>query len=208
MGGSASGGSASGGSASGSGGLDPETTSDGGDGPVGGGGGPPDVADGLFAFNIPTRENDEQCGFCHGSQGEGTELGPEIQHPVEDFATWVVRNGREHPDYELEMPEFSEADVSQELLQEIFDFLSAFPQPTTGQALFLDYCANCHGADALGGAPDRPIIDAPEDEFLELVRNGHSPGEFGDRREFMPEFSQDQVSDAELTLIIEYVGSL
>jgi len=119
------------------------------------------------------------CMPCHGSDGTGVAgKGPDIQHPVVDYSTWVIRNGRMHPDYPEAMPKFTTDLLSDANLQSIFTFLAAFPKPTTGAGLFHDYCANCHGADALGGVTMRPIATEPMTMFTTMVRSGHSPGMF------------------------------
>ena len=52
-------------------------------------------------------------------------MGPEIQHPVVDFSTWVVRNGRTHPGYKLPMMKYTPEMLSDAQLQGIFAFLAA-----------------------------------------------------------------------------------
>jgi mono/diheme cytochrome c family protein len=82
------------------------------------------------------------------------------------------------------------------------------PKPTTGAALFKDFCANCHGADGKGGVTMRNITSAPANTaamYLSNVRGGHHPGEFGNRREFMPKWTAAQLTDAEVRLIFNFV---
>jgi mono/diheme cytochrome c family protein len=102
---------------------------------------------------------------------------------------------------------FDQTTLSDEMLEGILDFLSSPAQPTTGEGLFADYCAACHGADANGGLTMRPIQEETH-ELEELVRNGHDLGNFAVRREFMPSWSTDELSDAELQLITTYIESL
>ena len=134
--------------------------------------------------------------------------GPDIQHPVVDFSTWVIRNGRVHPDFPDAMPQFTTALLSDADLQSILTFLAACPKPTTGMGLFVDFCANCHGADAAGGVTMRPIATEPMTAFTTNVRNGHSAGMFSNRREFMPKWTATQITDAEIRLIYTYVSGL
>lgn len=147
------------------------------------------------------------CLTCHGELGVGTDKAREIQHPVRDYATWVVRNGRAGDGFPMPMPAHTVEMLSDEELTAIFDYLDTPPQPTTGQALFHDYCANCHGADANGG-PVMHGITMDAAEIPENVRGGHHPGEFGNRTEFMPAFTTERISDAEVLLIQAYVESL
>jgi mono/diheme cytochrome c family protein len=149
------------------------------------------------------------CTPCHGNDGTGVSgKGVDIQHPVVDYSTWVIRNGRVHPDFPEPMPQFTTATLSDAQLQTIFTFLAAFPKPTTGAALFRDFCANCHGANAAGGVTMRPIATEPMTAFMTNVRNGHSAGMFSNRREFMPKWTATQITDAEIRLIFTYVDSL
>ncbi|HEX2878491.1 MAG TPA: cytochrome c, partial [Polyangiaceae bacterium] len=97
------------------------------------------------------------CAPCHGSEGQGSPLGPELQHPVADFATWVVRSGRATTSYPAAMASFAPAAVSDAQLDEIWAWLDGLPKPTDGQELYEDYCANCHGSDALGGRVGKNI---------------------------------------------------
>ena len=150
------------------------------------------------------------CAPCHGAEGEGGPLAYELQHPNRAHATWVVRNGR--PGLEFpgsQMAAYSPEVVSDEQLEEIFDYLDSFPQPTTGEALYLDYCGNCHGADPrTGGAVDKDPLDDGPDEILEQVREGDGGTDYGNRGEYMPAFSADRLSDAEVQAIIDWLVSL
>ncbi len=149
------------------------------------------------------------CGVCHGSGAQGVaSLGPELRHPVADSFTWVVRNGRTgHPDYPGAMAPYDETLMPDTDLQEIITWLGSAPKPTTGQGLFADYCAFCHAEDGSGGASGRELR-THTGEFLSNVRNGSHPGDFGNRTEYMPSWTADQLSDAEVQLIADYIASL
>jgi mono/diheme cytochrome c family protein len=149
------------------------------------------------------------CAVCHGATGQGVDgLGPDIAHPVRDYSTWVVRNGREATTlYPGGMMVFDETAIPEDLLEGIWDFLAEQPQPTTGEGLYNDYCAACHGADATGGQTTRPIQNETG-EFQADVRGGHHPGEFEVRRDFMPSWTADELTDEEIQLMVEYVQSL
>lgn len=144
------------------------------------------------------------CSTCHGPTGDGVNaLGPDIKHPVEDYSEWVIRNGRTG----TTMVAFDSEALSDDELAEILEFLGSQEQPTTGEGLYVDYCAACHGDDGLGGPTMRPIVNEVQ-EAEELVRNGHGGSNFSDRREYMPQWSDAALSDAELDLIITYIESL
>jgi mono/diheme cytochrome c family protein len=166
--------------------------------PAGAGGAMLSPGEALYVLN---------CGVCHGVQGVGGMFAPEIQHPVRDYSTWVVRNGRAVTPFPKPMEKVASDKLTDADLALIWDYLDTPPQPTTGQALYLDYCGNCHGADGKGGPTMRPITE----ELGELkmqVRSGTHPGEFDMRREYMPAVSSSRISDSELQLIYDYVESL
>ncbi len=148
------------------------------------------------------------CVECHGESGEGVEgLGPEIQHPVRDFGDYLVRNGSERPQYQDPMPAIGAEAVSDEVLAEIWDFLDSQPRPTDGAGLYADFCRNCHGDDG-NAVPNHGItgMRANADEYIRNVRGGHHAGEFGNRNGYMPAWTADALSDAEITMIAEYVA--
>jgi mono/diheme cytochrome c family protein len=202
MGGGAAG---AGGSSSGQGGAGGSSARDGASSDTtADGGGAPDTVSVPWA-SVPQYA---PCVLCHGPDGSGTAKGPDIQHPVVDFGTWMVRNGRLHPSYMDPMPMYTAAAMSDVQLQAIFAYLAAPPKATTGQALYKDFCANCHGADARGGATMRNITTQTAAVFIMHVRSGHHPGEFSNRREFMPKWTATELTDAEIRLISTYVDTL
>lgn len=149
------------------------------------------------------------CATCHGSTGEGSDKGYELRHPVRGYSTFVVRNGR--PGVEFPMSEMSAYDtslLSVSQLEEIWDFLSDMPQPTTGEGLFLDYCANCHGADALGGVVDQDLDEEIFIDILEQVREGDGDNDYGARLMYMPSWTDAELSDAQVGLISDHLSTL
>lgn len=171
--------------------------------------GPTDTSTGSMSGESPEVFFEANCVACHGPMGKGVDgVGPDIAHPVRDYSTWVIRNGREAGAmYPTGMLSFGEAALSDEMLEGVLDLLASQPQPTTGEALFADYCAACHGADANGGPSMRSIRN--ETAAIErLVRAGHELGSFEARREFMPRWSTAELSDDELQSISVYIESL
>lgn len=148
---------------------------------------------------------DANCKLCHGEQGVGSVLAPETQHPVRDYAVWVTRNGRATTTFPKPMEKYGADKLSDAQLTLIWDYLDLPPQPTTGQALFNDYCANCHGADGKGGPTTRPLAGEGK-EVLKLVREGHNIGQYDKRHDSMPKFTTQRISDPELNLILEHVN--
>jgi len=150
---------------------------------------------------------DANCKACHGEQGVGGSLAPDIMHPVRDYSTWVIRNGRAQTTFPAPMTKWSTDQLSDAQLTLIFDFLDEPPQPTTGKALYVDYCANCHGADGKGGPTNRSLLNEVA-KVLSQTRSGKNVGQFAMRRDYMPAFPTTAISDAELMLIRDYVDSL
>lgn len=158
------------------------------------------------------------CATCHGNTGTGLpRLGPDIQHPTRELFDFLVRNGEAHQvtAYAAPMPAFADTLVSSADLDSIFAWLQAMPQPTTGSALFADYCSYCHGSDGRGGAVGVAYASAYHSapfrrkgvEFRDYVRKGHvvddkgAPVPVSERHAYMPAFGPELLSDAELTLI-------
>jgi mono/diheme cytochrome c family protein len=164
----------------------------------GSGGAAPLDGKGLYEAN---------CKACHAEQGAGGLLAPEIVHPVRDYSTWVVRNGRAQTTFPKPMDKWGTDKLSDAQLMLIFDYLDLPPQPTTGQALYADYCASCHGANGKGGPTMRDITNEVG-KVLTQVRSGKNVGKFAMRRDYMPAFPASDISDAELMLIRDYVESL
>ena len=147
------------------------------------------------------------CKMCHLDQGAGSPLGPETVHPVRDYANWVVRNGRPLiAPWTKAMEKFGSDKLSDAQLTPIWDYLDQPPQPTTGAALFGDYCANCHGADGKGGPTTRPLANEGKN-VLKLVREGKSIGQYAMRHDSMPKFDTKRITDAELNLILAHVNT-
>jgi mono/diheme cytochrome c family protein len=153
------------------------------------------------------------CATCHGQKGEGVAMkGPEIQHPVRDFATWVVRNGRQgNPSFPGQtMAAFPASALPDATLTSFFDALSTptLPKPTTGAALYTDYCANCHSATGTGGTAGHNAKGQPLSKALSMVRGGHSLTQFSVRNGYMPKWSTSELTDAEVGLIVTHLDSL
>jgi mono/diheme cytochrome c family protein len=150
------------------------------------------------------------CSTCHGPNGEGTALGPELQHPVTGFSTWVARNGRDSDSYPGPMIAYAATLVTDQQLEEIWTWLGNLPQPTTGETLYLDYCANCHGADARGGRVGQNITEKGNEllDLTEKVREGAGGTNYGTAAQYMPHWSTSEISADELSSIAGYLTTL
>jgi mono/diheme cytochrome c family protein len=143
-----------------------------------------------------------ECAPCHGAEGEGNEIGPQLRFRDDDLFRFTVRNGRNGPGVPSAMPTYNRQDLPDEKLDEIVDWLSSFSNPETGQGLYGQYCANCHGDDALGGPSFEPIAGLARVDTE--VRNGHS-GPFQNRHEYMTAWTEDELSAEEVDLIEQYL---
>jgi len=152
---------------------------------------------------------DEQsnCKNCHGEAGEGM-WGPPLagrQSTVEEWITQVRTPRRS-------MPSYSEEQISDEAITNIHAYLTSLAEPADftpatielaadahpGQTLLVEKrCAACHTETGpIGGFVNRG--EAPTVEYvLDQVR---SP------RQFMPAFSESQVSDEEVAQIVEFLN--
>jgi mono/diheme cytochrome c family protein len=149
------------------------------------------------------------CSACHGPEGEGTNIAYELHHPHDEFTRWVVRNGRMSIEFANQtMPQFTADVLSDAELDRIIEYLDGFPQPTTPEGLYLDYCRNCHGIDAAGGVVNAPLMNSPIQDYIENVRQGRGGTNYGARAVYMPARTADELSDAEIQEIFDYVGTL
>ncbi|MGN6107470.1 MAG: c-type cytochrome [Kofleriaceae bacterium] len=164
----------------------------------------PPAADGAELYRV-------NCARCHGPDGAGTAMAPQVLSPVRPYATYVVRHGRGP---EMGFPEGMEAlepgALSDAQLGAILDWLGEPAKPTTGQGLYVRFCGNCHGANAQGGRVEEDLTgeaDEP-DELFEKVREGHGDDRYGARTKYMPAWTRSEITDAEIDLIVAYVASL
>jgi mono/diheme cytochrome c family protein len=105
------------------------------------------------------------------------------------------------------MPAFDEHLAPESEVADVLSYLDTFAQPTTGKGLFLDYCGNCHGADAKGGTTGHPIMGLTGG-FEEAVRQGRNLHQMGSRASYMPRWKEAELSDAEIGAMADYVLAL
>ncbi len=142
------------------------------------------------------------CNGCHGTHGQGAaSLGPEIRHTPATYSNYVVRNGRPSSF----MSPFPEASLTTAQLAEIQTWLAGQPKPTTGQGLYLDYCANCHGPTGGGGSVPVKASALPTATITATVRAG-AGADPAQRGLYMPAFGADILTDAEVTMIAQFLG--
>lgn len=154
------------------------------------------------------------CASCHGSDGGGTDAGPSLEEAGAASADFQLRTGRmplNDPDSPTvrKPPAFDDEEI--DALVAYVASLGDGPEipivdpdagdVSTGQLLFIDNCAACHGATANGGAvgPDAlapSLYEATDVQIAEATIAG--PGE-------MPKFTFD---DEELNDIVAFVAEL
>lgn len=144
-----------------------------------------------------------KCASCHGTQAEGTDLGFPIRFAHPELTHFVVRNGRPGVDYPGEMQAYPE--ISDQQIDEMVAWLHLADRPTNGKGLYDAMCANCHGPAALGGYANKKIAAHPE--ALEIIRVG-AGGSPATRATYMPAWAAGDMSDAEVRLIENYLGTL
>jgi ubiquinol-cytochrome c reductase cytochrome c subunit len=150
----------------------------------------------------------ENCSKCHGADGKGTTDGPQILSPVTAYATYVVRHGRgREMGFPTGMDPFDTTKLSDEQLSAILGWLSSAPKPTTGPELYVRFCQNCHGANARSGRVGKNITSELSN-LSKIVRFGHGGTNYAARTDYMPAFSADVLTDADLTTLRTFIGTL
>ena len=174
------------------------------------------------ASSIQVRANDAvgrdlyvaTCAACHGPQGAGTNVAPDITHAGPALTDFVLRTGR-MPLPDLNAPSVRRTPIlTEEQIVALVGYVSSLgsgpPIPQVvisgadmalGRDLFIANCAACHGAagtgDAVGGGFVAPNLrEADPLTVAEAVTSGPGP---------MPVF---QFTQSELNAVAAYVQGL
>ena len=170
---------------------------------------------------------DRDCAWCHGSAGEGTRFGPDLNGPLDGgaYTHFMLETGRmplADPDEDAvrRQPRYDETEILA-IVAHVETFGGTgpsvpIPNPSTGDLaegadLYLDDCAACHSSTGVGGAltsgqavPDLRHASAVVTAEAMLVGPGCpnvsrtcGPGEGA-----MPRFELD---DHEVNSIVRYV---
>lgn len=160
--------------------------------------------------------------------------GPEVEHANDELIDWFVRNGDDNIFYDnlpnptvqiigdtREMDAFTTAELSNMELAEITTWLQGLPRAQDGMSLYMDHCLYCHGPSVPNAVPNDPgyprgryyvkpgiEMDGTWVEFRDFVRNGNHPagGDNPDhRRRYMPAFSTQLITNAELSSIAQWI---
>lgn len=148
------------------------------------------------------------CVSCHGEQGEGIDtVGMQLRYDDDTFSRYWIRNGRAATGgFADDMPAYASDVISDTQIDEMMTFINQAQHPTTGEGLYLQYCANCHGVTGGGGPSGHGIRG--DSGITGVSRNGKGGSSYGARRDYMTSWSTSQLSDTELQMIGAYVGGL
>jgi len=149
-----------------------------------------------------------QCSQCHGPAGEG-KFGRPLTNSTLTAVEWIaqVRTPRRF------MPTFSDTQVTDEQITDMHAYINSLPEPTgefartdpgipadapEGQQLIAQKnCVACHGENGpINGFIERGEVPTADGVIAQLRTPFRA----------MPTFSTDQVSDAEATLIAEFMA--
>jgi mono/diheme cytochrome c family protein len=152
-------------------------------------------------------EEQSGCKNCHGDSGEGKWAGP-LAGTEKTADEWIaqVRNPRRN------MPHFSTEKVSDEMIADMHAYMASLSKvedfspmdpglpadAPEGQVLIAEKrCIACHGPQG----PVNGFINRGEVPTIEFVST-----QVRTPRNNMPSFTMDQVSDAELALIVDFMA--
>jgi ubiquinol-cytochrome c reductase cytochrome c subunit len=186
------------------------------------------AAEDAEARALGQRLYQRDCSFCHGSQAEGTDRGPDLISGANGPALvdFMLRTGRMPIDDPDEPVRHGPSRYTEEEIAAIVAYLDdAVGQPGPhipeldlegadlgeGRALYQEHCSACHATTGIGGAMiahrdgDQTGIAIPSlaestpVEIAEAVRTG--PGA-------MPPFGPGLVDDDQLNSLVRYVTYL
>jgi ubiquinol-cytochrome c reductase cytochrome c subunit len=191
---------------------------------------PPGVNTPVTATDAGRVLYDRDCAWCHGSRGEGTSFGPDLDGPLDGgaYTHFMVETGRmplAGPTVEAERgpPRYTEREID-EIVAYVKTFGGTGPDVpaidvaagdlSRGAEIYLDDCAACHASTGAGGAltsgqavPD--LQHASDLVVAEAVLVGpgcpSSSRTCGPGEGAMPRFQLDQ---GDLDSLVSYVASL
>jgi ubiquinol-cytochrome c reductase cytochrome c subunit len=173
----------------------------------------PADAEGLSPRELGAELFAANCARCHGSEGRGTGDGPPLGEAGALDADFYLRTGYMPLGDPKAQPERSRVRLTEAEIRALVEYVDSIgdgrPVPTVdpeagsvsdGLELFTEHCAGCHQVAAEGGvvtgARVPPLDRATPVQIAEAVRIGPY---------VMPEFSEADISDAELESIVAYV---
>jgi ubiquinol-cytochrome c reductase cytochrome c subunit len=162
------------------------------------------------------------CAWCHGSGGEGTNLGPTLIGTGEASAHFVLTTGRMPIDQPEVQPPRAEPRYGPDQIDALVAFVGSLgtgpPIPqvdpargdlSEGALLYERNCAACHGSTGVGGALTSGLIAPGIDrstavQIAEAVRIGGA----GIRTGHMPQFGSEVLDQEQLDAVVRYTLSL
>ena len=164
----------------------------------------------------------QDCAWCHGPAGEGTQYGPALQGVGAASADFMLTTGRMPIPRPIDNPPQRPPRYSPQEIAELVRVVAAFgdgpPIPTVdpgigdarlGFRLYQENCAACHGVAGSGGALTQGLI-APSvlkstpRQISEAMRIGGA-GRFSGN---MPRFGPETFDEHAVNSIIAYIERL
>ncbi len=146
------------------------------------------------------------CIACHGAQGQGTKLAPQIAPPPLELPALIAYVRQPSGT----MPAVSAATVSDQQLSDVYAFLKSVAPASqaaeapegnaaNGKKLFVAYgCYQCHGYVGQGASPGPRIGPPPLSLAFLISYVRHPTGQ-------MPPYTEKVVPDQDLTDIFAYL---
>jgi ubiquinol-cytochrome c reductase cytochrome c subunit len=158
---------------------------------------------------------EQSCASCHGPAGEGTDDGPSLRRAGPASVDFMLSTGRMPLANPGLQPERQEPAFTPEQIRAIVAYVDAFGIGGTripsvdpdlgslqsGQRVYAENCAACHGSaatgDSIGGNQIAPALDeATTVQLAEAIRVGPGP---------MPRFGETSVDARELDSLVRYL---
>jgi ubiquinol-cytochrome c reductase cytochrome c subunit len=153
--------------------------------------------------------------MCHGQNGEGTQNGPSLIGVGAGAADFYLQTGRmplttEKAEAEGGPRQFGQAEIAD--LDAYVASLGPGPgipdvspgDPTSGQELYLQECAACHGSSAVGytqvgGRTAPSLMNSSPETIAEAIRVGPNT---------MPQFPESVLDSSQVDDIVGYIQEL
>ena len=162
---------------------------------------------------------EQDCAWCHGTQGEGTPRGPDLLGVGAASADFMLRTGRMPIAIVERQPQRKTPAFTPRQIAELDEFVASLgpgpPIPVAdpqagslgeGSQLYQVNCAACHSSTGIGGALTNGLQapglqDSTPTEIAEAIRLGGQ----GLRTGNMPKFGPDVLDQHQLDSVIRYV---
>jgi ubiquinol-cytochrome c reductase cytochrome c subunit len=155
------------------------------------------------------------CAMCHGESGEGTQNGPSLIGVGAAAADFYLQTGRMPLTTEKAQAEGGPRQFSEAQIADLDAYVASLgPGPgipgvsagelTSGRELFLQECAGCHGASAVGytqvgGRTAPSLMNSSPETIAEAIRVGPNT---------MPQFPENVLDAQQVDDIASYVQDL